>query len=69
MELKDERVDQAIGVLLRLSRQLHLMRSTAPDDSPSLTHFTPGQVESSNSSPIFTPGVNTGPTFTKEVSN
>jgi hypothetical protein len=51
-----------------LSRQLYPMRSVAADDSQSLTRFTPGQVKSSNSSLIFTPGVSTGPTFTKKVS-
>jgi len=32
------------------------MRSTAPDDSQSLTRFTPGWVKGSNSSLIFTWG-------------
>ena len=51
-----------------LSRQLHLMRSMAADDSRSLTRFTPGRVKNSNSSRIFTPGVSTGPIFIKKVS-
>ena len=35
--------------------------------SKSLTRFTPGRAKSSNSSLTFTPGVSTGPTFTKKA--